>query len=112
MWHLIDLEIRKKKITNKKEFKNILIESWTKVSTDVYKNVIESMSRHLQSIIDNNALCTNIKFVLYLKNVYKYPYKKSRTFTCSDTFFRFKNYFLLNYLYKSDYCGFRLYVYY
>lgn len=58
LWHLLDLKIRKTKISNKNELQRILREEWQKLSPDLTKKLVESMPRRLQAIIDAKGMHT------------------------------------------------------
>lgn len=58
LWHKLDVEIRKRKFSNKHQLKSILFEEWEKISPHYIKSLVLSMPRRLQAIIDANGLHT------------------------------------------------------
>lgn len=52
LWKILDDEIRKRHISNKKELKEALKEEWDKIPSSVTANLVNSMPRRLQAVID------------------------------------------------------------
>ena len=60
LWHILDMEIRKKKISNKSELKEALKEKWIQISSQTCYKIIEPMPRQLQAVIeakDMHSMC-------------------------------------------------------
>jgi len=51
LWHILDLQIRKRKISNKNDLKIALIEEWSKISPDITKKFIELIPIRLKAIV-------------------------------------------------------------
>ncbi|KMQ88467.1 tc1-like transposase protein [Lasius niger] len=58
LWHLLDLQIRKRKISNKNDLKKVLLEEWSKISTETTRKLIESMPKRLEAIIEAKGMYT------------------------------------------------------
>lgn len=57
LWHLLDLQIRKK-ISNKNDLKNVILEEWSKISIGSTKKLIEFIPKRLQAIIEAKGMHT------------------------------------------------------
>lgn len=58
LWHLLDLKVRKRKISNKNDLKKMLSEEWSKISIETTKKLIESIPRRLEAIIEAKGIHT------------------------------------------------------
>ena len=58
LWHLLNLEVRKRKISNKNTLQQVISEEWQKISTEITKKLVESMPNRLQAIIDAKGMHT------------------------------------------------------
>ena len=58
LWHQVDRLVRKKKISNAKDLKSALQEAWLEITPRETKNLVESMPRRLQAVIDANGMHT------------------------------------------------------
>lgn len=58
LWYLLDLKVRKNKISSKAVLKETLAEEWRKIGQDVTQNLVSSMPRRLQAVIDANGTVT------------------------------------------------------
>ena len=58
LWHILDLEIRKRKIKNKNDLKKALLEEWSKIPLETTKKLVESMPNRLQAIINAEGMHT------------------------------------------------------
>lgn len=58
LWHLLDLELRKIKISNKKDLKHLISEKWQQIPKETTMKLVESMPRRLQAILDANGMHT------------------------------------------------------
>lgn len=58
LWYLLDLQVRKRKVSNKTQLKQVLSEEWLKITNETTKKLVESMPRRLQAVIDNNGMHT------------------------------------------------------
>lgn len=52
LWKVLDDAIRKRHISNKNELKQALKEEWDKIPPSVTANLVSSMPRRLQAVID------------------------------------------------------------
>lgn len=55
LWEHLDRQIRKRTITSKDSLKSVIMEEWQKISSDVTRNLVESMPRRLQAVINANG---------------------------------------------------------
>lgn len=51
LWEHLDQQIRKRDITSKETLKKCLVEEWAKISSDVTKNLVDSMQRRMEAVI-------------------------------------------------------------
>lgn len=58
LWHILDRKVRQTKITSKEHLKQVLIESWNDLSVETLNNLVESMPRRLQAVINANGMFT------------------------------------------------------
>ncbi|CAK9809123.1 Transposable element Tcb2 transposase [Anthophora quadrimaculata] len=58
LWHLLNIEIRKRKISNKTDLQRIILQEWPKISKEITKKLVESMPKRLQAIIDAKGMHT------------------------------------------------------
>jgi len=58
LWHILDLQIRKRKISNKNDLKKVLLEEWSKISPETTQKLVESMPNRLQAIINAKGMHT------------------------------------------------------
>ena len=58
LWHLVDVEIRKRKITNKSDLQRVLSEEWTKIAKETTQKLVESMPKRLEAIIEAKGMHT------------------------------------------------------
>lgn len=55
IWDELDRRIRKNKITCKKDLKKALVEEWDKIGSDETTNLISSMPKRIQAVLDANG---------------------------------------------------------
>lgn len=55
LWEHLDREIRKKEIRSKDSLKSAILEEWQKISREVTENLVNSMPRRLQAVIQANG---------------------------------------------------------
>jgi transposase len=58
LWHLLDLELRKRNIYGKSDLKRVICEEWLQIPAETTKKLVESMPRKLQAVIDANGMHT------------------------------------------------------
>lgn len=58
LWHQLDLQVRKHKITGKQRLREVLQEEWHKIDINYIKTLVYSMPSRLQAIINANGLHT------------------------------------------------------
>lgn len=58
MWAILDRKIRKRKFSNKNELALVIQEEWAKIDQNVTQNLVNSMPRRLQAVIDAKGLPT------------------------------------------------------
>lgn len=58
LWHILDIEVRKRKISNKNDLQRIIMEEWEKIPKDTTQKLVESMPRRLQAVIDAKGMHT------------------------------------------------------
>lgn len=58
LWHLLDLEIRKHKISSKDDLKRLLLQEWHKIPNSTTKTLVSSMRKRLQAVIDAEGMHT------------------------------------------------------
>lgn len=58
LWHILDMQVRKRKISNKADLKQALREEWLKISSETCHKWIESMPRRLQAVIEAKGMHT------------------------------------------------------
>ncbi len=58
LWNKLDVEVRKRTIRNKNQFKQVLQEVWLQISPQVTENLVQSMPRRLQAVIDAKGMHT------------------------------------------------------
>lgn len=66
LWHLLDTEVRKRKISNKTDLQRVILEEWPKISKEIIQKLVESMPRRLQAIIEAKGIL-NINYNVQLK---------------------------------------------
>lgn len=52
LWALLDKNIRKHKISNKQDLKKALVEEWQKITPDITQNLVDSMPKRLQALLN------------------------------------------------------------
>lgn len=58
LWYLLDQKVKKNKISSKSTLKEALGEEWRKIGQEVTQNLVSSMPRRLQAIIDADGMMT------------------------------------------------------
>ena len=51
LWELLNKQIRKRTITSQDMLRSVLVEEWQKISSEVTRNLVDSMPRRLQAVI-------------------------------------------------------------
>ena len=62
LWDELDQRDRKNKISNKEYLKRALLEEWNEISADVTQNLVSSMPRRIQSILNAKGGPTKYNF--------------------------------------------------
>jgi hypothetical protein len=65
LWSLLEIKIRKCKSPSRQMLIENLKKEWDKIGQEVTVNLINSMPRRLQAIIDAKGLHTSTKFVYF-----------------------------------------------
>ena len=55
---MLDQNVRKHHITRRHHLKNLLAQEWEQINPDLIKNLVHSMPRRLQAVVDVNGLHT------------------------------------------------------
>jgi hypothetical protein len=58
LWHILDMKIRKRKISNKNDLKKALVEEWQKIPQEVTQKLVRSVPNRLQAIINAKGMHT------------------------------------------------------
>jgi len=58
LWSLLEVEVRKRRISNRGDLKNALQAAWSNICPRVTANLVDSMPRRLQAVIDANGMHT------------------------------------------------------
>ncbi|KAK2578548.1 hypothetical protein KPH14_012577 [Odynerus spinipes] len=58
LWHILDIEIRKRQINNKNHLRRVLLEEWAKIGKKITQKLVDSVPRRLQAIINAKGMHT------------------------------------------------------
>uniref|UniRef100_A0A0A1XH96 Transposable element Tc1 transposase n=1 Tax=Zeugodacus cucurbitae TaxID=28588 RepID=A0A0A1XH96_ZEUCU len=58
LWSLLENNIRKHRISNKKQLKSAILEEWNKIGTEITKKLVESMPARLKAVLKGNGYHT------------------------------------------------------
>lgn len=58
LWYLLDLKVRKNKISSKQQLRDVLLQEWEQIGPEITQNLVSSMPRRLQAVIDAKGMIT------------------------------------------------------